>query len=94
MAVSPATTGRQKEEGGTRGGSGSHAPLCVYAQTLQSRPTLCSLMDYSLPGSFVWDSLGKNTGVGCHALLQGIFPTQGPKPHCLRLLHCQAGFYL
>ena len=23
------------------------------------------------------DSLGKNTGVGCHALLQGIFPTQG-----------------
>ena len=24
-----------------------------------------------------WDSSGKNTGVGCHALLQGIFPTQG-----------------
>ena len=24
-----------------------------------------------------WDSLGKNTGLGCHALLQGIFPTQG-----------------
>ena len=24
-----------------------------------------------------WDSLGKNTGVGCHAFLQGIFPTQG-----------------
>ena len=24
-----------------------------------------------------WDSLGKNTGVGCHALLQRIFPTQG-----------------
>ena len=24
-----------------------------------------------------WDSPGKNTGVGCHALLQGIFPTQG-----------------
>ena len=23
-----------------------------------------------------WDSPGKNTGVGCHALLQGIFPTQ------------------
>ena len=23
-----------------------------------------------------WDSLGKNTGVGCHSLLQGIFPTQ------------------
>ena len=33
-----------------------------------------------------WDSLGKNTGVGCHALLQGIFPTQGLNP---RLLHWQ-----
>ena len=26
-----------------------------------------------------WDSPGKNTGMGCHALLQGIFPTQGIK---------------
>ena len=26
------------------------------------------------------DSPGKNTGVGCHALLQGIFPTQGSNP--------------
>ena len=29
---------------------------------------------------------GQNTGVGCHSLLQGIFPTQGLKPG---LLHCQ-----
>ena len=44
----------------------------------QSCPTLCDPMDCSLPGSSVHgDSLGKNTGVGCHALLQGIFPTQG-----------------
>ena len=35
-------------------------------------------MDYSLPGSYVHDdSPGKNTGVGCHTLLQRIFPTQG-----------------
>ena len=34
-----------------------------------------------------WGSLGKNTGVGCHALLQGIFPTQRSNP-CL--LHWQA----
>ena len=35
-------------------------------------------MDCSLPGSSVrGDSPGKNTGVGCHALLQGIFLTQG-----------------
>ena len=31
-----------------------------------------------------WDSLGKNTGVGCHALLQGIFLTQGLSLHLLR----------
>ena len=30
-----------------------------------------------------WDSLGKNTGVDCHAVLQGIFPTQGSNPHVL-----------
>ena len=27
-----------------------------------------------------WNSPGKNTGVGCHSLLQGIFPTQGSNP--------------
>ena len=44
-------------------------------------PTLCDPMDCSLPGSSVHrDSLGKNTGVGCPALLQGIFPTQGSNP--------------
>ena len=30
-----------------------------------------------------WNSLGKNTGVGCHSLLQGIFPTQGMNPGLL-----------
>ena len=37
------------------------------------------------------DSPGKNTGVGCHALLQGLFPTQGSSPRLLRLLHWQVG---
>ena len=35
-----------------------------------------------------WDSPGKNTGVGFHALLQGIFPTQGLNtglPHCRQI---------
>ena len=32
------------------------------------------------------DSPGKNTGLGCHVLLQGIFPTQESNPH---LLHCR-----
>ena len=45
-------------------------------------PGLCSP-----PGSSVHeDSPGKNTGVSCHALLQGIFPTQGLNPG---LLHCK-----
>ena len=38
-----------------------------------------------------WDSPGKNTRVGCHALLQGIFPTQGSNPgllHYRRILDC------
>ena len=44
-------------------------------------------MDCSPPGSSVHeDSPGKNTGVGCQALLQGIFPTQGSNPG---LLHCR-----
>ena len=37
-----------------------------------------------------WDSPGKNTGVGCHSLLQGIFPTQGSN-QCL--LHCRQMLY-
>ena len=42
----------------------------------------------SLPGSSVHgDSPGKNNGVDCHALLQGLFPTQGEKPPLLGLLH-------
>ena len=39
----------------------------------------------------LWGFPGKITGVGCHALLQGILPTQGSKPHLLYLLNWQAG---
>ena len=57
-----------------------------------SRVQLCDPMDCSPPGSSILgDSPDKNTGVGCHALLQGIFPTQGSNPHLLRLLHWQTG---
>ena len=52
----------------------------------------CDPMDCSPPCSSVHgDSPGKNTGVGCHLLLQGIFPTQGSNPHLLCLLLWQAG---
>ena len=59
----------------------------------QSFPTLCDPTDCSLQGSSVpEDSPGKNTGVGCHALLQGIFTPPGSNPdlpHCRWILHCR-----
>ena len=64
----------------------------VYACVLScfSWVRLCDPMDCSLPGSSVHgNSLGKNTGVSCHALLQGIFPTQGLNLCFLWLLHCR-----
>ena len=57
----------------------------------QSCPALCSPVDCGPPGSSVpGDSPGKNTGVGCHALLHGVFPTQGSNlglQHCRRILY-------
>ena len=54
--------------------------VCVWL-VAQSRLHLCDPMDCSPPGSSVrGDSLSKNIGIGCHALLQGIFPTQGSNP--------------
>ena len=38
----------------------------------------------------LWDFPGKNTGVGCHFFLRGIFPTQGSN---LGLLHCRQILY-
>ena len=55
-----------------------------------SRVRLCGPMDCSLSVLCPWDSPGKNTGVGCHFLLQGIFPTQGSNPglpHCRQILY-------
>ena len=55
--------------------------LCFLAELC---PTLCDPMGCSPPGSSVHvDSPGKNTGAGCHVLLQGIFPTQGLNPGLL-----------
>ena len=57
----------------------------------QSCPTLCHPVDCSLPGSSVHGTFPlKNTGVGCHFLLQGLFPTQGSNPglpHCRQILY-------
>ena len=57
------------------------------ADSLQSCPTLCDPTDCSPPGSSVHgDSPGRNTGVDCSALLQGIFQTQGSNLRLLCLL--------
>ena len=65
--------------------------LCAVLSRL-SQIRLCNPMDCSLPGSRVHgDSPGKNTGVGCRALLQGIVPTQGSNLHLSCLLHWQEG---
>ena len=58
-----------------------HMCMCVQRWVAQSCLTLCDPVDCSLPGSSVrGDSPGKNTGAGCHAPLQGIFPTQRSNP--------------
>ena len=51
-----------------------------------------SLQPYGLSSKLLcpWGSPDKNTGVGCHFLLQGIFLTQGLNPYLLCLLHWQA----
>ena len=65
---------------------------CSLSEVAQSCPTLCDPMDCWPPGSCVHGiSQGKNTGVGCHFLLQRIFLTQRLSPHvlnCRRILYC------
>ena len=62
---------------------------CVCSKSLQSCQTLCNPMYCNPPGCSVHgDSPGKNTRVGCHALLQGIFPTQESNPVLLHWHAC------
>ena len=66
-------------------------PMLCCALASQLCQTLCNPMDCSPTGSSVHgDSPGQNTGVGCHALLQGIFSTQGMNTG---LLHCRQILY-
>ena len=63
--------------------------MCVCAQSC-----LTTLWTYGLqPASLLcpWNFPGKNTGMGCHFLLQGIFPTRGSNLCLLHLLHWQMG---
>ena len=69
----------------------AHIYMPVLCSVTQLCLALCDPMDCRPPGSSVHgDSPGKNTGVGFHALLQGILPTQGSNsrlPHCRRILY-------
>ena len=58
------------------------------SEVTQSCSTRCDPMDIRLLRE--WDFLGKNTAVGCHFLLQGIFLTQELNPG---LLHCKWMLY-
>ena len=60
--------------------SSCNACAVCCALSLQSCPTLETPWTVAARLLCPWESPGKNTGVGCHALLQGIFPTQGLKP--------------
>ena len=69
--------------------------FCLFSEVLViwSYPVLCDPIDCSLPGSSIHgikNSPGKNTGVDCHSLLQGIFLTQEAN---LDLLHCRQILY-
>ena len=81
---------------GTQGLGGERlVPGVRVAKSLQLCPALCNPMDHSPPGFSVHgDSLGRTTWEGCHALLQGIFPTQGWDPGLVWLLHCRQMLYL
>ena len=68
------------------------SPFVLFRTSAVPSLLMMTSMDCSLSGSSVHgDPPGKNTGVGFHALLQGIFPTQGSNPCLLRLLHWQTG---
>ena len=68
-----------------------HLNTQVNVVVAQSCLTLCSPRLKPARLLCPWDSPGKNTGVGCHPLLQGIFLTQGSNPsllHCRQILSC------
>ena len=60
-------------------------PLCVCAQLLSHVQIFLTPCTAACQAFCPWDFPGKNTAVGCHALLQGIFPTEGSKLHLLHL---------
>ena len=66
---------------------------CVCAKLLQSCLTFATLWTVACQGPLSVDSPGKNIDMGCHTLLQGIFPSQGSYLHLLCLLQWQVGSF-
>ena len=56
------------------------AHVCTRTKSIQPCLPVCNTMDHSIRFFYPWDSPVKNTGVGCYALLQGIFWAQGSNP--------------
>ena len=83
-----------KKESTKAKGPGAHESLaCIRVCSVALLClTLWGHMDYGPPGSS-GDSPGKNTGVGCRAFLQGIFPTQGSNSSLLTTLALAGGFF-
>ena len=74
--------------------------ICLIQEPVRDNKEMClndksdSFWPYGLWSAHIfcpWDSLGKKTGVGCHALLQGIFRSQGSNLSFLCLLNWQVG---
>ena len=67
--------------------------MCVHAKLLQLCLTLCNPMNCSSQASLSWDSPGKTTGVGFHALLQGNLSNPGIEPTYLMSPALAGGFF-
>ena len=67
--------------------------VCVcahtHAQPLSHVQLFAVLWTVACQTSLSMGYFRQDTTVGCHFLLQGVFPTQGSNPHLLRLLHCR-----
>ena len=91
MTEVPLESKHYYQAGDSKGlGVTSQEPACMLSCSVMSN----SLQPHGLyPARLLcpWDSAGKNTEVGCPALLQGIFPTQGSNLGLLNLLDWQAG---
>ena len=65
--------------------------MCLWEVTSVVSDTLQPCQSEPIRLLCPWDSPGKNAGVHCHALLHGIFLTQGLNPCLLSLLHWWTG---